>query len=87
MSTRPQLSRLATAITIPVTNASKQENSTRSLRSARIIAPPLRLPCARPFWHPKARAGNGVKSTSFLLYLNSGLSQPPLTNSANFFRA
>ena len=34
-----QLSRLATAITIPVTNASKQENSTISLRSTRILAP------------------------------------------------
>src|SRR5262249_31877639 len=31
----------------------KQENSTTSRRSARILAPPLRLPGAGPSWHPK----------------------------------
>src|SRR4029077_8995786 len=49
---------LATAITIPVTNASKQENSTMSRRSIRILAPPLRLPVRGPSWHFKSSAGN-----------------------------
>ncbi len=38
---RPQISRLAAASTIPVTNAAKQENSRSSLRIL-VIADPLR---------------------------------------------
>ena len=51
---------LATAITIPVTNASKQENSTTSLRSTRILAPPLRLPPSRLSGHQKGTRGTGI---------------------------
>src|SRR5262245_48183929 len=40
-----QLSRLAIAITIPVTHAAKTENSRRSLRRKAILAPPSASPC------------------------------------------
>src|SRR5262245_16245507 len=40
-----QLSRLAIAITIPVTHAAKTENSRRSLRRKAILASPSASPC------------------------------------------
>jgi hypothetical protein len=40
-----QLSRLAIAITIPVTHTAKAENSRRSLRRKAMLAPPLASPC------------------------------------------
>src|SRR5262245_42420576 len=58
-----QLSRLAIAITIPVTHTAKTENSTRSVRSVGIPTPPLCLPVQLHFDTPRHCPSFGARLT------------------------
>src|SRR5215831_14631981 len=93
------MSRLATAITTPVTNASKQQNSTTSRRNTRILSRPLLSPPTVPTASSAAVAvdvqrslsefhGRGVPSGSpgHLAFTDREGSTPRSISTADFLR-